>query len=374
MGTPLQGLLVVALEQAVAAPFCTQRLVEAGARVIKIERAEGDFARRYESSVLGESGYFVWLNRDKESIVLDLEDQPDRDLLDRMIRKADVFVQSLAPGAARRYGLGPDGLRERNPTLITCDISGYGSSGPLSGAKAYDLLIQAESGLASVTGRPEGPGRVGVSVCDIATGLYAYAGILQALFERTRTGKGTHVSASLFESMTDWMTVPLLHYAHGGAVPQRLGLRHPSIAPYGAYSTTDGEVMLAVQNEREWKRLCDVVLNDEGLTSDPRFASNENRVTNRDALDVEINLRLNAISKQDALELLSKADIASASVNTVEDVWNHPQLRLGRATTAGGGVTMPVSALSPATDGPVADLGSVPRLDEDGPSIREEFS
>jgi crotonobetainyl-CoA:carnitine CoA-transferase CaiB-like acyl-CoA transferase len=374
MGTPLQGLLVVALEQAVAAPFCTQRLVEAGARVIKIERAEGDFARRYESSVLGESGYFVWLNRDKESIVLDLKDQPDRDLLDRMIRKADVFVQSLAPGAARRYGLGPDGLRERNPTLITCDISGYGSSGPLSEAKAYDLLIQAESGLASVTGRPEGPGRVGVSVCDIAAGMYAYAGILQALFERTRTGKGTHVSASLFKSMTDWMTVPLLHYAHGGAVPQRLGLRHPSIAPYGAYSTTDGEVMLAVQNEREWKRLCDVVLNDEGLSSDPRFASNENRVTNRDALDVEINLRLNAISKQDALELLSKADIASASVNTVEDVWNHPQLRLGRATTPGGEVTMPVSALSEATEGPAADLGRVPRLDESGPSIRKEFA
>ena len=368
--TSLYGNLVIAIEQAVAAPFCTQRLVDAGARVIKVERAEGDFARHYESSVQGESAYFAWLNRGKESIALDIKSDDDHALLERMLAKADVLVQNLAPGAAGRAGLGFDELQRRHPRLIACDISGY----PGGDAKAYDLLVQAESGLASITGRPEGPGRVGVSICDIAAGMYAYAGILEALIERERTGIGAHVSVSLFGAMTDWMTVPLLQHAHAGGLPKRLGLHHPTIAPYGAYSTADGEVVLAVQNEREWARLCTVVLQQPSLIADSRFSSNQNRVAARAALDEEVNRCLSRMSRREALDLLRKADVAFAAVNTVEDVWNHPQLRLGRARTETGEITLPMSVLRDSGEGTPSDLGSVTRLDDHGESIRGEFA
>jgi crotonobetainyl-CoA:carnitine CoA-transferase CaiB-like acyl-CoA transferase len=280
----LEGIVVVALEQAVAAPYCTSRLADAGARVIKIERPEGDFARGYDHVARGESAYFVWLNRGKESIVLDLKREGQ--LLERMIAKADVFVQNLAPGAAGRAGFGSEALRSRYPRLITCDISGYGEDGPYRDMKAYDLLVQCETGLASITGAPERPGRVGVSVADIACGMYAHAAILQALFERERTGKGNGVAVSLFDAIADWMTVPLLHHDYGGRAPERVGLNHPSIAPYGVYKTGDGgEVVISIQNEREWVILCTEVFGKPEMAVDARFNSNPARVANRPALD-----------------------------------------------------------------------------------------
>ncbi len=260
MPEPLDNILVVALEQAVAAPYCTAKFADAGARVIKIERPEGDFARRYDKYVKGLATYFVWLNRGKESIVLDIKAADDAALLHRILAKADVFIQNLAPGAAARAGFGAESLRAHYPRLVTCDISGYGEDGPYRDMKAYDLLVQAESGLASVTGGPEGPGRVGVSVCDIATGLAAYSAILEALYERERTGRGSGVALSLFDVMADWMSVPLLQYLHSGTAPARVGMNHPSIAPYGAYPTQGEPIVISIQNEREWRAFCEGVL------------------------------------------------------------------------------------------------------------------
>ncbi|HEY5412470.1 MAG TPA: CaiB/BaiF CoA-transferase family protein, partial [Caulobacteraceae bacterium] len=278
----LDGILVVSLEQALAAPFCTVRLADAGARVIKIERAEGDFAREYDHVVHGESAYFVWVNRGKQSLVLDFKSPEDAALLARIIAKADVLVQNLAPGAAERAGFGAEAMRAANPRLITCDISGYGETGPYAQMKAYDLLIQCEAGLASVSGSPEGPGRVGVSIADIASGMYAHAAILEALYQRERTGVGKSVAVSMFDALADWMTVPLLHHDYGGRAPPRVGVSHPSIAPYGAFASQDGkQVVLGVQNEREWKALCAEVLGDARLAEDPRFVSNSLRVKNR---------------------------------------------------------------------------------------------
>ncbi|HEX4095292.1 MAG TPA: CaiB/BaiF CoA-transferase family protein, partial [Caulobacteraceae bacterium] len=279
MSRPLEGILVVSLEQAVAAPFCTCRLADAGARVIKVERAEGDFAREYDHVVHGESAYFVWLNRGKQSLVLDFKSPEDAALLKRIIGRADVLVQNLAPGAAERAGFGAEAMRAANPRLIACDISGYGEEGPYAQMKAYDLLIQCESGLASVTGTPEGPGRVGVSVADIASGMYAHASILEAFYERERTGLGKAVAVSMFDALADWMAVPLLHHDYGRRAPSRVGLSHPSIAPYGAFSSQDGkQVVFGVQNEREWTALCAQVLGDAHLAEDPRFTSNSLRV------------------------------------------------------------------------------------------------
>ncbi len=284
----LKGILVVAVEQAVAAPYCTSRLADAGARVIKIERPEGDFARQYDHVAHGESAYFVWLNRGKESIALDLKS--DAAILHRMIAQADVFVQNLAPGAAERAGFGSAMLRERHKRLITCDISGYGEDGPYRDMKAYDLLVQSETGLASITGAPESPGRVGVSVADIACGMYAHTAVLQALLERERTGVGSGLAVSLFDAIADWMTVPLLHQDYGGKAPTRVGLNHPSIAPYGKYPLGDGsEVVIAIQNEREWVIFCAEVLGQPSLASDPRFDNNSKRVANRPALDAAID-------------------------------------------------------------------------------------
>src|SRR5262245_13949377 len=288
MSGSLSDILVVAIDQAVAAPYCTSRLADAGARVIKVERPGGDFARHYDTVAGGLSSYFVWLNRGKESIVLDVKRPGDAALLHRMIAKADVFVQNLIPGAAARAGFGAEELRRRHPRLISCDISGYGEDGPYAEMKSYDLLIQAETGLASVTGRPEGPGRVGVSVVDIAAGMYAYMGILEALQERTRTGRGKGLKVSLFDAMADWMTVPLLYQEHTGQAPPRVGLAHPSVQPYGLYDCADGQIVISVQNDREWARFCRTVLEDEMLVDAPRFNTMPGRVKNLAALNAII--------------------------------------------------------------------------------------
>ncbi len=368
--TPLDGILVVAVEQAVAAPYCTSRLADAGARVIKIERPEGDFARQYDHAVHGESAYFVWLNRGKESIALDLKTEGD--LLERMIAKADVFIQNLAPGAAERAGFGSQALRQRYPRLITCDISGYGDEGPYRDMKAYDLLVQSETGLASITGAPERPGRVGVSVADIACGMYAHAGILQALLERGRTGKGSGLSVSLFDSIADWMTVPLLHHDYGGKAPDRVGLNHPSIAPYGAYQLGDGsDVVIAIQNEREWVVFCAEVLGNAKIATDPRFRSNTARVANRPALDAAIDEVFRHLTKNDAIVRLGNARIAFGSLNSVADLSHHRQLRRLDVETETG----PVSGVAPPVrwHGELFEPRPVPALDQHGAALRKEF-
>ncbi|MGA7324959.1 MAG: CaiB/BaiF CoA-transferase family protein [Rhodomicrobium sp.] len=366
----LEGILAVSVEQAVAAPYCTSRLADAGARVIKIERPEGDFARNYDHVVHGESAYFVWLNRGKQSIALDLKKEAN--LLHRMIAKADIFVQNLAPGAAERAGFGSESLRECYPRLITCNISGYGDTGPYQDMKAYDLLIQCETGLASITGIPEGPGRVGVSVADIACGMYAHAAILEALLERERTGMGQGLTVSLFDSIADWMTVPLLHHDYGGKAPQRAGLNHPTIAPYGAYACGDGrEIVVAIQNEREWVVFCASVLGQPRLATDERFNDNTARVANRRALDAAINAVFGRLSLADAVVRLKEAGIAFGSLNSVGDLSVHPQLRRIEVGTPSGGV----SEVAPPVlrSGSKFEPRSVPMLDEHGRALREEF-
>jgi crotonobetainyl-CoA:carnitine CoA-transferase CaiB-like acyl-CoA transferase len=367
----LDNLLVVAVEQAVAAPYCTSRLADAGARVIKIERPEGDFARAYDRVANGLSAYFVWLNRGKESIALDIKRPADAALLARMIAQADVFVQNLVPGAAERAGFGAAALRARHPRLITCDISGYGDTGPYAPMKAYDLLIQAETGLASITGRPEGPGRVGVSVVDIAAGMYAVSGILEALIERARTGAGRQISVSLFDAMADWMTVPLLFQEHTGAPPARSGLAHPSIAPYGMFATATGPLVLAIQNDREWRRFSTAVLQRSELADDARFRTNAARIANRTALEQEIADVFAGLSRDAAIERLRAADIAYGALNSVADLARHPQLRRADQPTERG----PVRVVAP----PIRrrdeqNLRPVPSLDQHGAALRAEFA
>ena len=372
MPKDLEDLLVVTLEQAVAAPYCSSRLADAGARVIKVERPEGDFARDYDHAARGESVHFVWLNRGKESIALDLKQAAEQALLARMLARADVFIQNLKPGAAARLGFGSAELRARHPRLITCDISGYGESGPYARMKAYDLLVQAETGLAAVTGRPEGPGRVGVSVCDIAAGMYATMAVLEALIGRDRTGEGREIAVSLFDGMADWMTVPLLHQVYGGATPPRLGLNHPSIAPYGAYACADGEVVISIQNEREWRRFCAEVLERPELAADPRFADNPARVANRPALDREIAAVFGALGREALIDRLRAAAIAYGALNSVADLERHPQLRRAEVATPGG----PVALVAPPARvaGQVPALRPVPALDQHGAAIRAEFA
>ncbi len=372
-GKPLDGLLVVSLEQAVAAPTCSVRLADAGARVIKIERPEGDFARGYDRVARGESAYFVWLNRGKESIALDLKRPEDLALARRMIARADVFIQNLAPGAAARLGLDPQALRAGHPRLITCTISGYGEAGPYAEMKAYDLLVQAESGLASITGRPEGPGRVGVSVCDIAAGMYAHAAVLEALLARERSGEGRAIAVSLFDALADWMTVPLLHHDYGGAAPERVGLNHPSISPYGAYAAAEGrEVVISIQNQREWRRLCAEVLGKPDLAEDPRFQDNPARVENRPALDREIDAVFGRLPFEDLVARLRAAGIAYGAINGVAELSRHPQLRrIGIETPSG-----PLDVVAPPARvaGAAPGFGAVPALDRQGAALREEFA
>ena len=373
MGGSLDGIVVVALEQAVAAPFCTSRLADAGARVIKIERPEGDFARAYDHVVHGESAYFVWLNRGKESVVLDIKNADDATLLHRILGKADVFVQNLAPGAAERAGFGSGDLRRRHPRLVTCDISGYGETGPYREMKAYDLLVQSETGLASITGAAAEPGRVGVSVADIACGMYAHAGILQALLERERTGVGRALSVSLFDSIADWMTVPLLHLDYGGRAPQRVGLNHPSIAPYGVYALGDGKrLMLAVQSAREWTAFCRDVLERPEVADDERFATNPARVANRPALDAVIGAVLERLDRDEAIARLRRAAVAFASLNGVGELSRHEQLRRIEVGTPTG----PVSIAAPPVrwrDSSVA-VGPVPAVGAHSEALRREFA
>ncbi|MDN5842698.1 MAG: CoA transferase [Alcaligenaceae bacterium] len=325
---PLDGVVVVAIEQAVAAPFSTCRLADMGARVIKVERSEGDFARGYDDAANGEASYFVWANRGKESLVLDFKQPADAALLDRILSEADVFVQNLAPGALARAGFGSEALRARHPRLITCDISGYGTDGPASGLKAYDLLVQCESGLAGISGAPEACGRIGVSICDIGAGMNATIAILSALAYRDKTGLGSGVAVSLFDAAADWMTVPYVHEVYGKGAPKRMGLRHPSIAPYGAYATRDGgNIVISIQNEREWQRFCEVFLKDEAVSSEPRFSSNNERVHHMQELDALIGETFSQLTSKDALARLIEAGTAYGQVRSVREMSEHPALR-----------------------------------------------
>lgn len=367
----LDGLLVVSLEQAVAAPYCASRLADAGARVVKIERPEGDFARGYDAVAKGQASYFVWLNRGKQSLVADIKDKADAALLHRMLAKADVFIQNLMPGAAARAGFGSAELRGKYPRLVTVDISGYGDEGPYAAMKSYDMLVQAETGLASVTGGPEAPGRVGVSVCDIAAGMYAHQAILEALIARGRTGEGRAIKVSLFDGMADWMAVPLLHHDYGGKAPGRVGLAHPSVAPYSAFTSADGvPIVISVQNDREWADFCTGVLGEPGR---PEFATNVLRVRNRAALDAHI---ASFFARHDRAELtarLLKAKIAFGEVNDVARFSKHPQLRRVEIETPGGPVAIP--APPPVVDGVRAPaLGPVPSVGEHSAAIRAEFA
>jgi len=369
---PLAGLLVVAFEQAVAAPYCTSRLADAGARVIKIERAEGDFARGYDAAVGGLSSYFVWLNRGKQSLVADIKNPDDADLLHRMFARADVYVQNLAPGAAARAGFGSETLRRKNPRLITVDISGYGAGNSYADMKAYDLLVQAESGLAGITGHPAGPGRVGVSVCDIACGMAAHAAILEALIARGLTGRGAAIETDLFAGMADWMNVPLLYLEGIGKAPERMGLAHPSICPYGAFATADVSlVLISIQNEREWANFCRVVMNEPDMPQRTEYASNNARVANRALVDAHVGSVFGRMTREQAAAKLREAGTAYGFVNGVAELAHHPALRRVSVETPNG----PASIIAPPAirDGKTPELGRVPSIGEHSAAIRAEF-
>lgn len=370
---PLSGLLVLTLEQAVAAPYASSRLADAGARVIKIERPEGDFARFYDTAAKGLSSYFVWLNRGKQSLVVDIKDPSDAALLRRILARADIFIQNLAPGAAARAGFGSNVLRHEHKRLITVDISGYGDSGEYALMKAYDLLVQAESGLTMVTGHPAGPGRVGVSACDIACGMAAHAAILEALIARGVTGQGKALAVSLFDGMADWMNVPLLFYEGTGRAPQRMGLAHPSICPYGAFPLADGSlVLIAIQNEREWAEFCTEFLHEPALPARPGFQTNVARVANRAAVDAHIASAFVHLSRDEAAARLRAARTAYGFVNDIAALARHPALRRLRVETPHGAVSL---AAPPVLDDDGARrLGPVPDIGEHSAAIRAEFA
>ncbi|MBN9443575.1 CaiB/BaiF CoA-transferase family protein [Bosea sp. (in: a-proteobacteria)] len=359
---PLEGLTVVAVEQAVAAPFCTSRLADAGARVIKIERPEGDFARGYDDVAKGQSSYFVWLNRGKESLVLDLASAQGKATLRDLIDGADVLVQNLKPGALGRLGFAPETLRQSHPRLICCSISGYGDTGPLAERKAYDLLIQAESGLASITGGPEAPARVGLSIVDIATGATAHAAILEALIARGITGSGADIRVSMFDVMADWLTVPLLH-EEGGKPPRRIGLAHPSIAPYGVFTTRDGrQILISIQSDREWATFCREFLGRAELAADEGLSRNVARVRNRERTDAIVAAAFLAVDEAEAKEALLRAEVAFASVNDMAALAVHPHLRRITVETEAGPVSLPAPA--PLVVGAARDYGRVPAIGE----------
>jgi itaconate CoA-transferase len=357
---PLEGLTVVAVEQAVAAPFCSSRLADAGARVIKVERPEGDFARGYDAAAKGQSSYFVWLNRGKDSVVIDLATKEGRATLETLIAGADVLLQNLKPSAMDRLGFSLARLRKEYPKLICCTISGYGDEGPYADRKAYDLLIQAESGLASITGGPDGPSRVGMSIVDVATGATAHAAILEALIARARSGQGADIRVSMFDVMADWLTVPLLN-AEAGNPPQRMGLAHPSIAPYGVFRSKDGrDILISIQSEREWKKFCTEVLENPQLPSDPRFASMVERVKNRALTDTTVGEGFARMTRDQLLQRLADADIAFAEVNTMTDLAVHPHLRRIEVATSNGPVSYPAPA--PIVVGEIRSYGAVPGI------------
>jgi itaconate CoA-transferase len=368
---PLQGIKVVSLEQAVAAPFATARLADAGATVTKIERPEGDFARGYDQAAAGLSSYFVWLNRGKSSLALDLNDPKDRSVLADEVSKADIFVQNLKAGAAKRLGFGSQELRAQHPRLICCSISGFDSEGPLAERKAYDLLIQAESGLCSITGGPETPSRVGVSIVDIATGATAHAAMLEALIARERSGEGSSIRISMFDVMAEWMTVPLLNH-EAGRTPQRIGMAHPSIAPYGVFETEDGTpILISIQSEREWQALCNGVLECPDAVTDPRTSLNVERVKNREWTDHLISRAFARLGTGEALEKLENNAIAFARLNDMNGLSTHPELKRITVATENGPVSYPEPA--PIFSGKHRKLGPVPAIgqtrqttDEDG--------
>lgn len=366
----LSDVLVVAFEQAVAAPYCTSRLAQDGARVVKIERPEGDFARGYDDFVNGEASYFVWLNAGKESIALDLKNREDLEVARSLLAAADVIVENLAPGALTRLGLDLAAEHKRRPALISCGISGYGTEGPYAAMKAYDLLVQAESGLCAVTGTPENPARVGISICDIATGMQAYAAILKALLRRERCGEGTNIEISMFGSMAEWMAVPLLQTRYSGTAPDRIGLAHPSIAPYGVFPSSDGvNLLISIQNEREWKALSEALLPNMAAC-DSRFASNIERVRNRRSLDAALTQAFSERSSRELMECFEANRIAFARLREPDEVIHHPALKWMHVDTAQGGAEVP----RPGAGLPERRSLRVPRLNEDGARIREEFA
>ena len=361
---PLDGVLVVALEQVVAVPFATRQLADLGARVIKIERpGGGDFARGFDTAVHGQSSYFIWLNRGKESIELDVKSARGQQILSALLGRADVFVQNLAPGAAGRLGLAAGPLRERFPRLITCSVSGYGPGGPYAGKKAYDLLVQCEAGLLSVTGSGDEPAKAGISVADIAAGMYAYSGILTALYERERTGLGTSLEVAMLEALGEWMSQPFYYSVYGGQPPKRTGARHASISPYGPYTVAGGgQVFLGLQNDREWAVLCDRVLRRPDLISDPRFAANTGRVANDEALTVIIEGALAGLTPAQAAARLDEAGIASAQLRTPAGFAAHPQLQARDRWREVPSPAGPVRALLPpvTVTGREAAMGAIP--------------
>jgi crotonobetainyl-CoA:carnitine CoA-transferase CaiB-like acyl-CoA transferase len=372
MPEALEDLLVVSVEQAVAAPYCSARLADAGARVLKIERPEGDFARGYDGYVRGQSSYFVWLNRGKQSVALDFKHKDDLALLHRMIAKADVLIQNLAPGAAERAGFGSAAVRARDKRLITVDISGYGDHGPYKDRRAYDLLVQAESGLASITGTQEAPGRVGISATDIGTGMYAHAAILEALLARQKSGEGRAISVSLFSSMAEWMTVPLLAKDYANYEWPRLGLTHPFIAPYGVYQTADKvPVLISIQNDREFERLCHGVLDRPGLEKDPDYATNQARNARRDDTNAIVQKSFGGRPFAELAARLDAAQIAWARVSSIADLATHPQLRRVAFGTEKGDVSMP--ALAASWQGEPERLGDVPSVGQHTDEVRREF-
>ena len=371
MPKPLSGLLVVALEQAVAAPLCSRKLADAGARVIKLERPEGDFARDYDKLVHGESAHFVWLNRGKESVVVDLTDARDRALFEALLAKADIFLQNLKPGVIAKLGFPMSAIRQKFPRLICCSISGYSEAGPYAKRKAYDLLVQAESGLASITGGPEAPARVGVSVVDIATGMNAYEGILEALLRRARTNEGGEIQVSLFGSIAEWMSVPLLQ-AGGGKFPQRVGFSHPTIAPYGVFATRGGTpILISIQNDREWATFAATILRRADLSTDARMATNVARIANRAALDSMIADVFASFDIDSLAAALDVAEIAYGRVNDVHGLERHPHLALTSVATSSGPAAMPAPAALHV--GEEVDFGAVPALGADTDRIRREF-
>ena len=369
----LDGLLVVSVEQAVAAPYCSARLADAGARVLKIERPEGDFARGYDSYVHGWSSYFVWLNRGKQSVALDFKKKEDFDLLQRLIGKADVLIQNLAPGAAQRAGFGSAEMRRKNKRLITVDISGYGDHGPYKDRRAYDLLVQAESGMASITGTEHAPGRIGVSATDVGTGRYAHAGVLEALIAREKTGEGRALEVSLFSAMAEWMTVPLLAKEYSNYDWPRLGLTHPMIAPYGVYPSADKvPLLISIQNDREFTRLCESVLDRPGLDKDPDFATNKARNARRDETNKIVSDSFGAQSFETLAAKLDAAQIAWARVSSVGDLSAHPQVKRMSFASPKGEVSIP--ALAASYPGQPQRLGDVPTVGQHTDQVRREFA
>ncbi len=374
---PLDGITVIALEHAVAAPFATRQLADLGARVIKIERPNvGDFARDYDATVKGMSSHFVWLNRSKESLTLDLKHLGATQILEQLLERADVVIQNLAPGAARRLGLGAELVLPKYPRLIVCDVSGYGDNGPYASRKAYDLLVQAEAGVLSVTGTADTPSKVGISIADIATGMYAYSGILTALYQREKSGKGTRIEVTMLEALAEWMGYPLYYTHFGGTAPARTGPNHAAIVPYGRYETGDGKsIMLGLQNEREWAVFCEKVLLQPKLAQDPRYGSNSRRAAKRSEINALIAEVFATLTTEQLIERLDASGIANARMNTPDEVWEHPQLKArDRWREMDSPVGLLATLLPPVTmPGFEARIDAVPELGEHTERILSEF-